>query len=154
MTGRIIKNLAGWDEWGPIAEDTVIVDDYRICLQYDHGGWYASGADVDTAPKALEYPVEVVWVPSDRDMLHWPEEAPDHPAAQVLAEAASALHTVERTDTKAWVELTEDEKLPYIARVIRPTLAVILTTRPPGWEAIAAEIGTVNQAINHRKGTQ
>lgn len=77
---------------------------------------------------------------------------PLHPASQVLAEAASALHTTERTDTKNWVQLTEDEKVPYIARVLRPTLAVILTTKPAGWEALAAEISTVNHALARRQG--
>lgn len=79
-------------------------------------------------------------------------DTPLHPAAQVLAEAASALHSTERTDGKDWMELTEDEKVPYIARVLRPTLAVILTTKPAGWEALAAEIGTVNHALARRQG--
>lgn len=77
---------------------------------------------------------------------------PRQPASQVLAEAASALHSTENTDGKDWMELTEDEKVPYIARVLRPALAVILTTRPDGWSALAAEITTVDHALARRQG--
>lgn len=77
---------------------------------------------------------------------------PRQPASQVLAEAASALHSTERTDTKDWTELTEDEKVPYIARALRPTLAVLLSTQPAGWQALAAEIHAVDHALARREG--
>lgn len=80
------------------------------------------------------------------------ENIPRQPASQVLAEAAAALRSTERPDTRDWTELTEDEKVPYIARVLRPVLAVILTTQPAGWAVLAAEISTVNLALARRQG--
>lgn len=74
MTSRIIHTPEGWTQWGPIAEDTTIVDDYRVALQYDHAAWYSTERGDERSTDELNYPVQVVWVPADRDMTTWPDD--------------------------------------------------------------------------------
>ena len=72
---------------------------------------------------------------------------PNTSASQLLAEAAAALHAKEGAGGRPWTDLTDAEKVPYIARVIPVTFAVLMTTRPPGYVELTATILAVDVAI-------